>query len=74
MTSLDAKLFAWYRLQTQYEASRERLKVAMGSGLDDGTVQALHGDVERLREAMNAALREIDELRRQRSQPGTPSP
>lgn len=74
VTSLDAKLFAWYRLQTQYEEARARLKAAMGDGVDDGAVQALYAEVERLREEMDGTLRQLDELRRQRAQQDAPKP
>lgn len=66
MTSLDAKLFAWYRLQTEHEAARARLKDAMAGAADD-VVLALDAQVQRLRDEMNHLLREIDALRRQRS-------
>ena len=66
MTSLDAKLFAWYRLQTEHEAARARLKDAMAGAAED-VVLARNAEVQRLRDEMSHVLREIDALRRQRS-------
>jgi hypothetical protein len=66
VTSLDAKLFAWYRLQTEHDAARARLKEAMAGAADD-VVLALNAEVQRLRDEMDHVLREIDALRRQRA-------
>jgi hypothetical protein len=66
VTSLDAKLFTWYRLQTEHEAARARLKDAMASAADD-VVLALNTEVQRLRGDMDRVLGEIDALRRDRS-------
>lgn len=69
MTSLDAKLFAWYRLCGAHDAARAKLKDAMGSAADD-VVFALNAEVERLRADMERTLADIDALRRQRAGDG----
>ena len=67
MTSLDSKLFAWQRLKVEYEAARGRLKDAMGSLAADSAIEPLHAEVQRLQDAMDALLREIDATRRART-------
>ena len=70
MTSLHSKLFAWHRLQLQRDEVRQRLKQSMASLADDATVQALHAEIERLRQEMDATLKEVEAMRAQRAQTG----
>jgi len=70
VTSLHSKLFAWHRLQLQCDEARQRLKQAMASLADDAAVQALHAEIERLCQEMDAMLRELEAMRAQRAQAG----
>jgi len=68
VTSLDARLFAWHRIKLRYEASRARLRDAMGASADEPTLAALNEEVDRLREEMSTLLNQIDAMRREREQ------
>lgn len=74
MTSLHGKLFEWHRLQLQSEQARTRLTGAMAAKADDAALQALHAEIEGLRVAMDAILREVDAMRAERARTGPGEP
>jgi hypothetical protein len=67
VTSLHGKLFEWHRLQLQSEQARARLAAAMAEKADEAALQALHGEIDSLRVAMDAILREVDAMRAERA-------
>jgi Tfp pilus assembly protein PilO len=75
VTSLHGKLFEWHRLQLQSEQARGRLTAAMAANAQDAAaLQALQAEIDGLRVAMDAILREVDAMRaeRARTDPGEP--
>lgn len=75
MTSLHGKLFEWHRLQLQSEQARTRLAEAMAANAEDAAaLQALHSEIDGLRAAMDAILREVDAMRAERARTGPGQP
>lgn len=74
MTSLHGKLFEWHRLQLQSEQARARLKDAMAAAADEAALRALHAEIDGLRVAMEALLREVDAMRAERAKTGPGEP
>ena len=74
MTSLHGKLFEWHRLQLQSEQARARLAQAMAAKGNDVSLQALQAEIEAMRVAMDAILREVDAMRAERARTGPGEP
>lgn len=64
MTSMDAKLFAWQRLQVQYDIARSRLFQVARTQASEDELHVLRTEVTRLEDAIVRSSQEIDALRK----------
>lgn len=64
MMSMNARLFAWHRLQVQYDIARSRLFQVTRSQPGAAEIDSLRDEVAQLEEAIVRSSQEIDALRK----------